>query len=452
MQGDFDVIVIGGGSGGLAFAKRAAEHGARAAVVERGRIGGTCVNVGCVPKKVMYNAAALAHAAHDAPGYGFAACSPQHDWATLAARRNAYVARLNDIHRSNLDAKNVALIEGSATFLDAGRLDVDGQAYQAGHIVVATGGHPVVPSIPGAALGITSDGFFELEERPQRVLIAGSGYVAVELAGVLEALGSEVSILVRFDGVLRSFDPMLREELQESMAADGIRLETRAVPAAARRADDGLWIDAEDGRRFGPADCIIWAVGRAPSVDSLQPERAGLELDDHGFVPTDEYQNTNVPGIYALGDVTGRVALTPVAIAAGRHLADRLFGGRATARLDYECIPTVIFSHPPIGTVGLTEPEARARHGEAVHVHASRFVPLYNAVTEHKPRTAMKLVTLGPDGRILGAHVIGPGSDEMLQGFAVAIRMGATKADFDATVAIHPTSAEEFVTMRMPSI
>jgi glutathione reductase (NADPH) len=452
MEGDFDVIVIGAGSGGLAFAKRAAEHGARAAVVERGRIGGTCVNVGCVPKKVMYNAAALAHAAHDAPGYGFAACTPQHDWATLAARRNAYVARLNDIHRSNLDARNVALIEGSATFLNAGCLDVDGQPYRAGHIVVATGGHPVVPPIPGAELGITSDGFFELEERPRRVLVAGSGYVAVELAGVLEALGAEVSILVRFDGVLRSFDPMLREELQESMAADGIRLETGAVPAAARRAEDGLWIDAEDGRRFGPADCIIWAVGRVPSVDSLQPERAGLELDVHGFVPTDEYQNTNVPGIYALGDVTGRVALTPVAIAAGRHLADRLFGGRATARLDYECIPTVIFSHPPIGTVGLTEPEARERHGDAVHVHASRFVPLYNAVTEHKPRTAMKLVTLGPDGRILGAHVIGPGADEMLQGFAVAIRMGATKADFDATVAIHPTSAEEFVTMRMPSI
>jgi glutathione reductase (NADPH) len=450
MEREFDAIAIGGGSGGLAFAKRAAEQGARAAVVERGRIGGTCVNVGCVPKKVMYNAAALAHAGHDNPGYGFAPSAPDHDWRALVERRDAYVARLNDIHRSNLAAKGVELIEGSAAFLEPGRLTVDGQTLRARHVVVATGGHPALPAIPGADLGITSDGFFELKERPGRVLIAGSGYVAVELAGVLGALGSEVSILVRYDGVLRSFDPMLREVLEEAMAGDGIRLETRAVPAGARREPDGLWIDTGDGRSFGPADCIVWAVGRKPSVEPLCPGRAGLVLDEAGFIPTDDFQNTNVPGIYALGDVTGRVALTPVAIAAGRRLADRLFGGMTESRLDYTCIPTVIFSHPPIGTVGLTEPEARARHGEAVRVYSSRFVPLYNAVTEDKPRTAMKLVTRAPDERILGAHVIGPGADEMLQGFAVAIRMGATKADFDDTVAIHPTSAEEFVTMRMP--
>jgi glutathione reductase (NADPH) len=450
MERQFDVIAIGGGSGGLAFAKRAAEHGARAAVVERGRIGGTCVNVGCVPKKVMYNAAALAHAAHDAPGYGFAPFTPAHDWRALVGRRDAYVARLNGIHRSNLEAKGVALIEGSAAFIGPERLDVDGQTLRAPHVVVATGGHPALPRIPGAELGITSDGFFELEERPARVLIAGSGYVAVELAGVLGALGSEVSILVRYDGVLRSFDPMLREELEAAMADEGIRLETRAVPVGARRERDGLWVDTGDGRSFGPADCIVWAVGRAPSVEALRPDRVGLALDQAGFIPTDEFQNTNVPGIYALGDVTGRIALTPVAIAAGRRLADRLFGGMQESRLDYRCVPTVIFSHPPIGTVGLTEPEARARHGDAVRVYSSRFVPLYNAVTEHKPKTAMKLVTRGPDERILGAHVIGPGADEMLQGFAVAIRMGATKADFDDTVAIHPTSAEEFVTMRMP--
>ena len=450
MERRFDLIAIGGGSGGLAVAKRAAEYGQRAAVIERGRLGGTCVNVGCVPKKVMWNAASLAHFAQDAAGYGFDGPLPNHDWGTLAERRNAYVARLNGIHEGLLEAKDVELIEGSARFLDANRVEVNGETLAAEHIVLATGGYPALPSIEGAELGITSDGFFELTERPDRVLIAGSGYIAVELGGMLRALGSEVTLLTRYDGVLRSFDPMLREQLMDAMREDGIRLETHAVPFTARREDDGLWVDTEDGRHFGPVDTILWAVGRLPATDELATEAAGLRVDELGFVPTDEFQNTNVPGIYAIGDVTGRVALTPVAIAAGRRLADRLFGGQDEAKLRYECIPTVIFSHPPIGTVGMSEMEAHALHGDRVRVYESRFVPLYNAVTEHKPRSAMKLVTLAPEERILGAHVIGPGADEMLQGFAVAIRMGATKADFDDTVAIHPTSAEEFVTMRTP--
>ena len=450
MEREFDLIAIGGGSGGLAVAKRAAEHGRRAAVIERGRLGGTCVNVGCVPKKVMWNAASLAHVAHDAAGYGFRGAPPEHDWGVLAARRNAYVARLNDIHRRNLEAKDVELIEGSAAFVEPGRIEVDGQVLAAPHVVVAPGGHPALPMLPGAELGITSDGFFELEERPDRVIVVGSGYIAVELGGMLRALGAEVSILARYDGVLRTFDPMLREVLMDGMRSDGIELETHAIPLAARQEEDGLWVDVEDGRHIGPADTIIWAIGRSPSTADLNPDRAGLCVDEQGFIRTDEFQNTNVPGIYAIGDVTGRAALTPVAIAAGRRLADRLFGDRPESRLSYDCIPTVIFSHPPIGTVGLSEVEAHARHGDSVRVYESRFVPLYNAVTDHKPKSAMKLVTLAPEDRILGAHVIGPGADEMLQGFAVAIRMGATKAHFGETVAIHPTSAEEFVTMREP--
>ena len=450
MDNHFDLIAVGGGSGGLAVAKRAAEFGARAAVVEQGRLGGTCVNVGCVPKKVMWNAASIAHAFHDAGGYGFSIGELSHDWGALVGRRDAYVRRLNGIHEKLLDNKDVTLLEGAARFLGPGELQVGERTVTADHVVVATGGYPALPSIPGAEVGITSDGFFELKALPRRVLIAGSGYIAVELGGMLRALGAEVSILVRYDGVLRSFDGMLRETLEESMRADGIDLQTHAIPSAAGRDEAGLYVETEDGRRFEGFDSIIWAIGRAPNTPGLELAAAGVALDGRGFVPTDEFQNTNVPGVYAIGDVTGRAALTPVAIAAGRRLADRLFGGQPEARLAYECIPTVIFSHPPMGTVGLTEAEAREQYGDKIRIHSSRFVPMYTAVTEHKPNSAMKLITVAPEDRIVGVHVIGPGADEMMQGFAVAVRMGATKADFDNTIAIHPTSSEEFVTMREP--
>jgi glutathione reductase (NADPH) len=446
----YDLIVMGGGSGGLACAQRAAQYGARALVVESARLGGTCVNVGCVPKKVMWNAAQIAHAAHDAAEYGFDLSLAGHDWAALKQRRDAYVLRLNGIYERNLANRKVDLVRGRGALAGAGRVMVDGVEYSAPHVVVATGGRPSVPAIPGAGLGITSDGFFELEERPRRVAIVGSGYIAVELAGVFSALGSEVSFVIRQDRVLRSFDTMLSDGLMKIMRDEGITFETQAVPAALRRDPAGaLRLGTEDGRELGPFDAVIWAIGRDPATDGIGLEQAGVELDARGQVVVDRYQTTRVAGLHAIGDITGHALLTPVAIAAGRRLSDRLFGGMADRHLDYSNIATVVFSHPPIGTVGLTEAEAIERHGAAeVKVYTSGFVPMYHALTTRKPRAEMKLVTVGRDEKIVGCHVIGAGADEMLQGFAVAVKMGATKRDFDDTVAIHPTSAEEFVTMR----
>jgi len=448
LNNKFDLLVIGGGSGGIAHARRAAEYGARVAVIEYGPLGGTCVNVGCVPKKVMWYTASQMQNFEHAADYGFNIAVEGHDWAALKSRRDAYVERLNGIYESNLDRSGVTYIAGAARFVDAHTVAVADDRYQADRIVIATGGRPMVPDIPGAEHGITSDGFFALEERPQRVLVAGSGYIAVELTGVFNGLGSQVQLVVRKDSVIRSFDAMLGQQLMEAMEKDGVSLETRVVPKAIEKTDDGLVLHAEDGRSFGPVDAVLWAVGRAPNVEGLELENAGIESNERSFVPTDEFQQTNVDHIFALGDVTGRAALTPVAIAAGRRLADRLYGGMQGRRLDYSLIPTVIFSHPPIGTVGISEDEARAKYGDAMKVYTSGFYPMYYALGDKKQRSVMKLVTTGDDERVVGCHIIGDGADEMLQGFAVAIRMGATKADFDDTVAIHPTNAEELVTMR----
>ena len=448
METHYDLIVIGGGSGGLAHAQRAAEYGARVAVVEKGRLGGTCVNVGCVPKKVMWYAASHAHEFAHLGDYGFDVEVRGHDWAGLKQRRDAYIARLNGIYGRNLEKRNVVHIEGHARFTGPNAVEVAGQVYAAERFVIATGGYPLVPDLPGAELGITSDDFFELESRPARVALAGSGYISVELAGVFNALGSETTVLVRKDGVLRDRDEMLREELQAAMAKSGITLETGVVPVALARTGSGLVLTASDGREFGGFDAVVWAIGRGANSASLDLAAAGVATDEEGFIPVDDYQQSNVEHIYAIGDITGREALTPVAIAAGRRLADRLYGGMKGRRLDYELIPTVIFSHPPIGTVGLTEAEARARYGDSVRVYESRFTGMYYALGEDKERSSMKLVVAGDEERVVGCHVIGDGADEMLQGFAVAIRMGATKKDFDDTVAIHPTSAEELVTMR----
>jgi len=445
----FDLLVIGGGSGGLAHAQRAAEYGASVAVVEYKPLGGTCVNVGCVPKKVMWYAAHHAHQRHYAEDYGYCHSANGVDWGLLKARRDVYVERLNDLYSTNLDRRGVTHIHGAARFVDANTVAVDGREYQAERIVIATGGRPIVPDLPGAELGITSDGFFELTEQPRRVLIAGSGYIAVELAGIFNGLGSETQLVVRKDGVLRSFDKMLSTELTEAMRSSGVALDTGVVPQSVREVDDGLILVAADGREFGPVDSILWAIGRAPNTESLDLKNAGVDTDDSGFVLTDELQQTNVGSIFALGDVTGRAALTPVAIAAGRRLADRLYGGMQGRALDYRLIPTVVFSHPTIGTVGMTEEEAVQEYGGgAIKAYTSAFTPMFYALGKDKQRTAMKLITAGDEERIVGLHVIGDGADEMLQGFAVAMRMGATKKNFDDTVAIHPTSAEEFVTMR----
>lgn len=444
----YDILVIGGGSGGLAHAQRAAEYGAKAAVIEYGPLGGTCVNVGCVPKKVMWYAAHQAHAFHHAADYGFDVTVGGHDWPGLKARRDAYIERLNGIYERNLDNRGVTYITGRARFIDAHTLDVDGMTYAADRIVIATGGRPMVPDIPGAELGITSDGFFELEDRPKRVLVAGSGYIAVELAGVFRALGSDVQLVVRKDSVLRSFDSTLSAELMDAMDKNGIELETGVIPKFVEQTADGIVLHAEDGRTFGPVDTLLWAIGRSPNTESLDAAVAGIEQDEGGFIPTDKYQQTNVEGVFALGDVTGREALTPVAIAAGRRLADRLDGGMAGRHLEYELIPTVVFSHPTIGTIGLTEAQARAEYGDDIKIYESGFVGMYYALGTNKQRSVLKLITTGEDERVIGCHVIGEGADEMMQGFAVAMRMGATKKDFDDTVAIHPTSSEELVTMR----
>jgi len=445
----FDLLVIGGGSGGLAHAQRAAEYGASVAVVEYKPLGGTCVNVGCVPKKVMWYAAHHAHQIHHAEDYGYRHSTDGADWGLLKARRDAYVKRLNDIYSTNLSKRGVTHIHGKARFVNANTVAVDGEEYHAERIVIATGGRPIVPDLPGAEFGITSDGFFELTEQPRRVLIAGSGYIAVELAGIFNGLGSETQLIVRKDGVLRSFDNMLSSELATAMRSSGVALDTGVVPQSVREVDDGLILHALDGREFGPVDSILWAIGRAPNIESLHLKSAGVNTDERDFVPTDDLQQTNVTNIFALGDVTGREALTPVAIAAGRRLADRLYGGMDGRSLDYRLIPTVVFSHPTIATVGLTEEEAVQEYGGgAVKAYTSEFTPMFYALGNDKQRTAMKLVTVGDEERVVGLHVIGDGADEMLQGFAVAIRMGATKKNFDDTVAIHPTSAEEFVTMR----
>ncbi len=444
----YQTIVIGGGSGGLAFARRAALHGRTVAVFEDAELGGTCVNRGCVPKKVMWHAGALAHSIHDAADYGFAVAPGTHDWARLKRARDAYVERLNGIYAHNLEKDGVAWIRDRAALTGPDTVTAGGREYRAEHVVIATGGSPAVPDVPGAALGIDSDGFFELDRRPVKVAVVGGGYVAVELSGVLAALGSGVTVFMRGDRPLRNFDSLLSETLHECMREDGIDVRIGASVVALGGKAGAITVRAEDGTEEGPFDTVIWATGRNPRTGGLGLDAAGVAADDTGAVATDLYQRTNVETVFALGDVTGRVALTPVAIAAGRRLADRLYGGQPDRHLDYELVPTVIFSHPPIGMVGLSEDAARERHGDAVRVHVARFTPLYYGVTERRVPARMKMVTVGEDERIVGLHVIGDGADEMLQGFAVAVRMGATKRDFDDTVAIHPTSAEEFVTMK----
>jgi glutathione reductase (NADPH) len=450
MTTHYDLITIGGGSGGVAVSNRAGLHGAKCLLIERGRLGGTCVNVGCVPKKVMWNGAQIAGMLEDAADYGFTLGPLAFDWARLKHERDQHVRDLNEHYARYLASNKVDVLAAQARFVSSKTVEADGRHYSADHIVIAAGGHPIVPDLPGAQHGITSDGFFELEALPQRVAIVGAGYVAAELSGVLHALGSRVTVALRRDAPIMSFDRMLRNALLAQMRADGIDLLTHtSIIGVDKDAHGKLHLLCATGERIGGFDVLIWAIGRTPNTSSLDLAAIGLATDELGYVATDDYQQTAVPGIYAVGDVCGRTALTPVAIAAGRRLADRLFGGMPGRHLPYENIPTVIFSHPPIGTVGLTEEQAVSEHGaEAVKVYETRFTPLYHAFTRHKVKCAIKLVVAGTEEKIVGCHIFGPGVDEMLQGFAVAVRLGATKRDFDDTVAIHPTVAEELLTMR----
>ncbi|MEJ2655438.1 MAG: glutathione-disulfide reductase [Acidihalobacter sp.] len=448
MNTHYDLIAIGGGSGGLAVAERAAQLGRRVAIVEPGRLGGTCVNRGCVPKKIMWYAAGIAHSVHGAADYGVRAGFEGVDWTRLVEARNRYVAGINGYWDDYARELGIDLIHGYGRFKDPHRIEVDGSSYTALHTVVSTGGRPFVPPVPGAEFGITSDDFFRLRQQPRHVAVIGGGYIGVELAGMLRALGSEVAVIGMEPRLLEAFDPMLGDTLAQAMQAQGISLHLPFRVAALEKHGNGIGVRSAQGELLQGFDAVIWAVGRAANTRDLGLEAAGVETRSNGIIVTDEYQSTSVPGIYAIGDITGRSPLTPVAVAAGRRLAERLFGERPGARLDYDDVPTVVFAHPPIGSVGLSETRAAELYGENVTVYETAFTPMRYALSEAGLPTAMKLVCAGPEERVLGIHIIGEGADEMLQGFAVALKMGATKADLDRTVAIHPSSAEELVTLK----
>ncbi|OBX09308.1 glutathione reductase [Gallibacterium genomosp. 3] len=447
---EYDYIAIGGGSGGIASINRAASYGQKCAIIEAKYLGGTCVNVGCVPKKVMWYGAQIAEAINlYAPDYGFDVTVNRFNFAKLRESREAYIDRIHQSYERVLGNNKVDVIRGFAKFVDANTVEVNGELIKAKHILIATGGRPSHPNIEGAEYGIDSDGVFALTELPKRVAVVGAGYIAVELAGVLHNLGVETHLFVRKHAPLRNFDPLIVDTLVEIINNEGPTLHTQAIPQkVVKNADGSLTLFLEDGRSQ-TVDCLVWAIGRVPMTDKLNLEAAGVKTNSKGFIEVDKYQNTNVKGIYAVGDNTGAVELTPVAVAAGRRLSERLFNNKPTEHLDYNLIPTVVFSHPPIGTVGLTEPQAIEQYGaEHVKVYKSTFTSMYTAVTQHRQPCRMKLVCVGDDEKIVGLHGIGFGVDEMIQGFAVAIKMGATKKDFDNTVAIHPTGSEEFVTMR----
>ena len=446
---EYDIIAIGGGSGGIATMNRAGEHGAKAAVIEEKKLGGTCVNVGCVPKKIMWYGAQIAETFHQfGEDYGFKTTDLNFDFATLRRNREAYIDRARSSYDGSFKRNGVDLIEGHAEFVDSHTVSVNGELIRAKHIVIATGAHPSIPNIPGAELGGSSDDVFAWEELPESVAILGAGYIAVELAGVLHTFGVKTDLFVRRDRPLRGFDSYIVEGLVKEMERTNLPLHTHKVPVKLEKTTNGITIHFEDGTSH-TASQVIWATGRRPNVKSLQLEKAGVTLNERGFIQVDEYQNTVVEGIYALGDVTGEKELTPVAIKAGRTLSERLFNGKTTAKMDYSTIPTVVFSHPAIGTVGLTEEQAIKEYGQdQIKVYKSSFASMYSAVTSNRQESRFKLITAGSEEKVVGLHGIGYGVDEMIQGFAVAIKMGATKADFDATVAIHPTASEEFVTMR----
>jgi len=445
---DFDYICIGGGSGGIASANRAAMHGQKVAIIEAKALGGTCVNVGCVPKKAMWYAGQIADALRYAPDYGFEAPLKKFSWSKLIASRDAYIERIHQSYERVLGNNKITVINGFAKFIDNHSIEVNGDIYSAAHITIATGGAPTVPDIDGAEYGITSDGFFALTEQPERVAVVGAGYIAVEIAGVFNALGSETHLLCRRQTFLREFDCMLSSTLVEVMQEEGPTLHTHSVPkSVVKNADGSLTLHLENEKSV-TVDCLIWAIGRTPANSGIGLENTDVMLDKHTFIKVDKYQNSSVQGIYAVGDNTGEIQLTPVAVKAGRQLSERLFNGKPDAHLDATLVPTVVFSHPPIGTIGLTELEAVEQYGkDNLTLYTSQFTSMYTALTEHRQPTRMKLVCSGKEQKVVGLHSIGFASDEILQGFGVAMKMGATKADFDSCIAIHPTSAEEFVTL-----
>ena len=450
MAKHYDYIAIGGGSGGIASINRAAMYGVKGLLIEGNELGGTCVNVGCVPKKVMWHASQISESLKlYANDYGFNFGDVEFDFSKLVGNRSAYIDRIHGSYERGLNNNKVDLVRGYAKFVNKNTVEVNGEQYTADHILIATGGQPTIPNVEGAEFGVTSNEVFALKQLPKRIAVVGAGYIAVELAGVFNGLGVDTHLFVRRDRPLRTFDRDIVDTLVKVINEEGPTLHTNAIPKkVVKNADDSVTLVLEDGRET-TVDLLIWAIGRKPLSENLNLEAAGVEVDERGFIPTDKYQNTNVEGIYAVGDVTGRLALTPVAVAAGRRLSERLFNNKPEEHLDYTNVATVVFSHPAIGSIGYTEEQAIKEFGEEnIKVYKSSFTPMYSAITSHRQPCFMKLVTVGEDEKVVGLHGIGYGVDEMIQGFAVAIKMGATKRDFDNTVAIHPTGSEEFVTMR----
>jgi glutathione reductase (NADPH) len=445
----YDLIVIGAGSGGTATAEKAASYGAKVAIIEMSLPGGTCVNVGCVPKKIMWYAAQAADSFHYLSDYGFQSATAKLNFEKLVKHREAHIRKLDAGVLRKFKKNKITYIEGSAEFFDAHTLNVNGIHHSAKHIVIAAGCEPSKTDIKGSEFGIDSNGFFALKKLPKKTVIIGSGYIAVELACMLNQLGSNVSLLIRKKSILNNFDSLLSKSLMQIMQTQGIQILPHHEVQELSRSKSKITVLCKNKKIIHDADAVIFAIGRTPRTQLLKLNNAGVKTDDKGSIKTNKWQTTNVPHIYAIGDITGKKELTPVAIAAGRKLAARIFGKEKNSYLDYQNIPTVIFSHPPIGSVGLSEKDAAGKYGEnALKIYQTQFNPLYYALGKKKILSQMKLITLKKKGKVIGCHIIGLNADEILQGFALAIKMGATKKDFDSVVAIHPTSAEELVTLK----
>lgn len=445
---DCDLFVVGAGSGGVRASRIAAAFGARVIVAEAKELGGTCVNVGCVPKKLFVYGSHYRHDVSDAAGFGWDLDVKAIDWSTLIANKDREISRLNGIYGRLLEAKGVQIVRGWAKLVGPHEVEVAGDRYTAKHILIATGGRPWVPEIPGHELLTVSDDLFHLDAAPKRVVVIGGGYIGVEFAGVFAGYGSEVTLVHRREHVLSRFDSDIRAALTGQLEASGVALRMSRTAASLVRSRDGaIQLTLDDGSTL-EADLVVSAVGRRPLTSGLGLEDVGVEVDAKGAVVVNDAFQTNVPSVYAVGDVIDRVQLTPVALAEGMTLARNLFDGQS-GRVDYTNIATAVFSDPPVGTVGLTESEARAKF-ESVTIFRSTFTPLKHRLTGRDAKTTMKLVVDAASDRVVGCHVLGPGAGEIMQGFAVALKCGATKAQFDATIGIHPTAAEELVTMRTP--
>jgi glutathione reductase (NADPH) len=442
---DYDLFVIGAGSGGVRAARMSAQYGARVAIAEDGPFGGTCVNVGCVPKKLLVYAAQFHESFRDAAGYGWTLPAPSFDWPSLIASKNREIERLNGIYGRLLEHAGVTIHRGHARLLDANTVAIGEQRLRAKHILLAVGGRPWVPEFPGSEHVITSNDMFFLERLPRRMVIVGGGYIAVEFAGIVNGLGVETHLLYRSEMILKGFDRELREQLVEEMQQKGVRVRLQASVARIERIGDEFDVQLDDGERLR-CDCVLYATGRRPRIEGLGLENTRVQLAESGHIRIDEFFRTDEPGIFALGDAIGGIELTPVALAQGMAVAKTLFRDEPST-VDLANVPTAIFSQPNLACVGLHEDAARARYGD-IAVYVAKFTPMKNTLSGNPEKMLMKLIVDVATDRVVGAHMLGGEAGEIIQGIAVAIRAGATKADFDATIGIHPTAAEEFVTMR----